>query len=62
MLDGKAYQAHFPNDPPYNRSVGLGAPRIPNSAALLAALTALEDEFRGILSRVHPHSPVPPRR
>lgn len=49
MLDGNAYRAHFPDDPDH------GLPeqpaRMPNAAALLAALAALEDEFRTILDR-----------
>jgi len=49
MLDGKAYQAHFPDDPAYDLSGITGAPRQLKSAALLAALAALEDEFRTIL-------------
>ena len=49
MLDGKAYQAHFPDDPAYDLSGITGAPRELKSAALLAALAALEDEFRTIL-------------
>jgi hypothetical protein len=49
MLDGKAYRAHFPDDPAYDLSDALGAPRQLNSAALMEALAALEDEFRTIL-------------
>jgi hypothetical protein len=49
MLDGKAYQAHFPDDPAYDLSSMTGTPRQLNSAALMAALAALEDEFRTIL-------------
>jgi hypothetical protein len=49
MLDGKAYQAHFPDDPAYDLFGITGAPRELKSAALLAALAALEDEFRTIL-------------
>ena len=52
MLDGKAYQAHFPDDPAYDGSAA--APRRLNSAALLEALAALEDEFRTILSQTQP--------
>jgi hypothetical protein len=47
MLDGKAYRAHFPDDPAYDLSNS--APRPLNSAALMAALAALEEEFRTIL-------------
>jgi hypothetical protein len=49
MLDGKAYQAHFPDDPAYDRSATVDLPRRLNSAALLEALAALEIEFRTIL-------------
>jgi hypothetical protein len=48
MLDGKAYRAHFPDDPAYDLD-HMGAPRQLNSAALMAALAALEEEFRTIL-------------
>ena len=51
MLNGKAYKAHFPEDPAYDRANGDGVPRPPNYAALLQALAALEDEFRTILER-----------
>jgi hypothetical protein len=50
MLDGKAYRAHFPDDPAYNLASRIEAPRMPNSTALLEALAALEHEFRTILS------------
>ena len=49
MLDGKAYQAHFPDDPAYDLSGSLGAPGPLKSAALMQALAALENEFRAIL-------------
>jgi hypothetical protein len=49
MLDGKAYQAHFADDPAYDLSSITGTPRELKSAALLAALAALEEEFRAIL-------------
>jgi hypothetical protein len=49
MLDGKAYQAHFPDDPAYDFSSIPGAPGPLKSAALMAALAALEKEFRIIL-------------
>ena len=49
MLDGKTYKAHFPEDRiPSVRSASR-TPRPRNPAALLAALAALEDEFRTIL-------------
>ena len=51
MLDGKAYQAHFPNDPASDLSISAVVPRRLNSAALLEALAALEDEFRTILNQ-----------
>jgi len=47
MLDGKAYRAHFPDDPAYERPPGV--PRQLNSGALMEALAALEAEFRDIL-------------
>lgn len=49
MLDGKAYQAHFPDDPAYDLSPGGGIPGPLKSAALMEALAALEQEFRTIL-------------
>jgi hypothetical protein len=49
MLDGKAYQAHFPDDPAYDLSASLGTPGPLKSAALMEALAALEQEFRAIL-------------
>jgi hypothetical protein len=49
MLDGKAYRAHFPDDPAYDLSDGPGMPGPLKSAALMAALAALEEEFRTIL-------------
>jgi hypothetical protein len=51
MLDGKAYRAHFPDDPAYSRGIGDAERRPSNYAALLEALAALEDEFRTILAR-----------
>jgi hypothetical protein len=51
MLDGKAYRAHFPDDPDADLSGFAEVPRLRNSAALLAALAALEDEFRTILKQ-----------
>jgi hypothetical protein len=49
MLDGKAYRAHFPDDPSYNVSISVAAPRRLTSSALREALAALEDDFRTIL-------------
>jgi hypothetical protein len=51
MLDGKAYKAHFPDDPAYNVVNRVEARRMPNSAVLLAALAALEHDLRTILSK-----------
>ena len=48
MLDGKAYLAHFPDDP-YDLSDGIGGSGQLKSAALMSALAALESEFRNIL-------------
>ena len=41
MLDAKAYQAHFPDDPAYDFSSIPGAPGPLKSAALMDALAAL---------------------
>jgi hypothetical protein len=49
MLDGKAYQARFPDDPAYDVSISSAALRRLNSAALMEAFAALEDDFRTIL-------------
>jgi hypothetical protein len=54
MLDGKAYQAHFPNDQVYGLSTPSSAPCQLNSPALMEALAALEPEFRTILRQVPP--------
>jgi hypothetical protein len=54
MLDGKAYQAHFPDDPVYGISTSNSASCQLNSPALMEALAALEPEFRTILSQVGP--------
>jgi hypothetical protein len=54
MLDGKAYQSHFPDDPAYDRSVTVEPARRLNTAALLEALAALEIEFRTILKSSSP--------
>jgi hypothetical protein len=53
MLDGKAYQAHFPDDQ-VCLSTPSSAPCKLNSPALMEALAALEPEFRTILSQVPP--------
>ena len=49
MLDGKAFRAHFPDDPDADLTGYAEVPRLLNSAALLEALAALEAEFRTIL-------------
>ena len=49
MLDGKAYLAHFPDDPAYDLSDGVGGSGQLKSAALMDALAALENDFRTIL-------------
>lgn len=54
MLDGKIYKAHFSDDPAYNVVSRVEGPRMPSSAVLLAALAALEHEFRMILSKTTP--------
>ena len=51
MLDGKAYRAHFPDDPELDLAMPADAPSLRNSAALLAALAALENEFRTIIKQ-----------
>jgi hypothetical protein len=51
MLDGKAYKTYFPDDPAYNVVSRVEAPRMRNSAVLLAAFAALEHEFRTILNK-----------
>jgi hypothetical protein len=54
MLDGKAYQAHFPDDPAYDGSATVEPSRRLNCTALLEALAALEIEFRTILKSSSP--------
>jgi hypothetical protein len=49
MLDGKAYQAHFPDDPAYE--ISSATFRRLNSAALMEAFAALADDFRTILNQ-----------
>jgi hypothetical protein len=56
MLDGKAYKAHSLDDPAYSVASRVESPRIPNSAVLLAALAALEEEFSTILSKTTPRT------
>jgi hypothetical protein len=48
MLDGQAYQAHFPDDPAYDRPLRSSAAP-PQSAELIAALAALAHELGVIL-------------
>jgi hypothetical protein len=54
MLDGKAYQAHFSDDPVHGVSTPSSAPSQLNSAELMEALAALKQEFRTILKQVPP--------
>jgi hypothetical protein len=49
MLDGKAYQSHFPDDPAYEASSLPIVPSPPLSLELIAALAALERDLRPIL-------------
>jgi hypothetical protein len=56
MTDGKAYKAHSADDPAYNVAGRVEPTRIPNSAVLLAALVALEQEFSTILSKTTPRT------
>jgi hypothetical protein len=49
MLDGLAYQAHFPDDPADDLSARTEVPRQLSSPALVEALAALETELRAIL-------------
>jgi hypothetical protein len=52
MLDAKAYKAHFPDDPAY-----AGLDRVEAAkTGVLAALAALESEFKTILNKVN-HQP-----
>lgn len=50
MLDGKVYQAHFPDDPAYNGLALTPGPHRLSSVALLEAFAALEGDLRRILS------------
>ena len=49
MLDQKAYQSHFPDDPVYGARPRTAALAQLNSAMLMEALAALEGELRTIL-------------
>jgi hypothetical protein len=49
MLDGQAYQAHFPDDPAYDRPLRSEPACPPQSAELIAALAALAHELGAIL-------------
>ena len=51
MHDGKAFQIQFEAHPQDNLSLGAFPGCRPNSAKLLAALAALEAEFRSVLDR-----------
>jgi hypothetical protein len=51
MLDGKAFQIQFEAKSHDNLSAGASPIRRPDPAKLLAALAALEEEFRSILHR-----------
>ena len=51
MLDGKAFKAHFPDDPEPALALPVERPSLRNCAVLLEALAALEDEFRTILKQ-----------
>ena len=51
MLDGKAFQIQFETQSTDNLSIGASSVRRPDPAKLLAALAALEEEFRSILDR-----------
>jgi hypothetical protein len=50
MLDGKAYRAHFPDDPVEEYPSRSESPLL--SAELVAALAALERDVRAILKAV----------
>jgi hypothetical protein len=51
MLDGKAYQAYFPDESAVDSSIETSASQRPLSSAFLEVLAALENEFRTILSQ-----------
>ena len=50
MLDGKAYTAHFQDDPAYAAEASEALPR-PDSIALREAFAALRSDFRWILTK-----------
>ena len=52
MLDQRAFQAHFPDDPVCGVSRPSSVPSQLNSPELIEALAALENEFRSILGQV----------
>jgi hypothetical protein len=52
MLDQRAFQAHFPDDPVYGVSRSSSVRSQLNSPELIEALAALEKEFRSILGQV----------
>jgi hypothetical protein len=51
MMNKKALQTHFSDDPTYDESIDPSAVRPIKSPALLAVLAALHDEFRSILNQ-----------
>jgi hypothetical protein len=52
MLDQRAFQAHFPDDPVYGVSRTSSVASQLNSPELIEALAALEKEFRSILGQI----------
>jgi hypothetical protein len=52
MLDQRAFQAHFPDDPVYGVSRTRSVVSQLNSPELIEALAALEKEFRSILGQI----------
>jgi hypothetical protein len=52
MLDQRAFQAHFPDDPVYGVSRPSSVASQLNSPELIEALAALEKEFRSILGQI----------
>ncbi len=52
MLDQRAFQAHFSDDPVYGVSRPSSVASQLNSPELIQALAALEKEFRSILDQI----------
>jgi hypothetical protein len=52
MLDQRAFQAHFSDDPVYGVSRASSVASQLNSPELIQALAALEKEFRSILGQI----------